>query len=152
MADFEIPEEQPMIPDPATEAAAQDLARCDAELAEATAIQATEQAHDSRITGQIETLKTERQAIVTRRAAGDQHPTDGTKLAELAADIEGLGLMAPEANDGLTEARRAVGERKAARQQAVTNLSRAEKSQHVRPSQRSPRRARHADAGSRRTG
>jgi chromosome segregation ATPase len=116
-----------MIPDPATEAAAHELARCDAELAEATAIQATAQAHDSHIRGQIKTLEAERQAIVTRRAACDQHPTDGAKLAELAADIEGLGFMVPEANAGLTEANRAVSERTSARQQAGANLSRAEK-------------------------
>ncbi len=46
--------------------------------------------------------------------------------AELAADMEGLGLMSPEATAGLIEARRAVTERSAARQQAVTELSRAE--------------------------
>jgi hypothetical protein len=88
---------------------------------------ATAQAHHARITGQITGLEAERQAIVTRRAAGDQYPTDGAKLAELAADIEGLGFMVRAANAGLTAPNHAVRECSAARQQAVANLSRAEK-------------------------
>jgi hypothetical protein len=49
MAAFEIPEEQPMIRDQTIDDAALDLARCDAELAEANAMMATAQAHDARI-------------------------------------------------------------------------------------------------------
>lgn len=127
MAAFQIPEEQPMVPDTTIDDAAQDLASCDAELAVANAILTTAQAHEARITGQIKTLEGERQAIIARRAEGDQRATDGTKLAELVADIEGLGFMVPEADAGLKEAPRAVTERSAARQRAVAELGRVEK-------------------------
>jgi chromosome segregation ATPase len=128
MADLDIPVEQPMIPDAAIDDAARELARCEAELASANAVMATAQAHHARITSQITGLQQERQAIVSRRTGGgDQLPSDGAKLAELAADIEGLGFMVPEAKAGLNEARVAVTERSAARQQAVTDLGRAEK-------------------------
>jgi hypothetical protein len=126
MADFEIVNEKPMIRDQAIGNAAIDLARCDTERAKANTVVTTSQAHHARIMRQIEALEGERQAIVTRRAAGDKYATDGAKLAEMEADIESLRLMVGKSNLELSEARRAFDDRSAARQRAAVELSRAE--------------------------
>jgi hypothetical protein len=151
MAAFEIRDAEPMIRDQTIDDAAMDLARCDADLAEANAILNTAQAHEARITGQIHALEGERQAIVTRRAAGDQHPTDGAKLAELVADKEGLELMSPEAKAGLDEARRGVTECNTARRELSRN-SAAPRAPHWQllaaiASMNSPRSCWHPHAG-----
>jgi len=63
--------------------------------------------HRDGIAARIAALFAERAAIVSRRAGGKQDTDDGSKLALLSADLEGLAAMQPDAVHRVTVAKSA---------------------------------------------
>ncbi len=107
-------------------AAAAALERATAELTEANATLDAAKVLAERISGQLAALKESarhhHRPPIRRRSPR----RDAGQLALIQADTEGLQPMATEANAALGVARKAVTDRTAARQHAVTELSAAE--------------------------
>jgi hypothetical protein len=80
--------------DSAIAAAAQQLAGAEAAAAKTSAAMKDTQDQRDRLAGRIADLDAQRAAIISRRAGGHKEADDGSRLALLAADLEGLnGLL-----------------------------------------------------------
>lgn len=98
-----------MLPEPyatAIKALAAELADEVAEANAAAETLAAAEAHRAQITERVADLSVRREAIVTRRGAGNQQSQDGASLALLQADLEGLQPLMEEAAQRVTAAQR----------------------------------------------
>jgi len=79
-----------------------------------------------RVRSRIEHLHAARQAIVQRRQGGDEQADDGSRLALIQADAEGLAELHAEAQAAVTAAEGPALEARDAAQRARSILARAE--------------------------
>jgi hypothetical protein len=82
--------------------------------------------HRDQIAERISSLTNERAGIVARRAGGRPDGEDGSKLVLIAADLEGLTAMQPDAVAHVTEAKAAFDLASAAAAAAREEIARAE--------------------------
>lgn len=111
---------------PAIAAGARALAEAERTLHHASGALASADAARGNIDTRIADLVTQRVAIVARRASGDHWPDDGGQLALIAADIEGLDAMKPDADAVIAAARLPVQTAQNAMGHARAQLARAE--------------------------
>lgn len=90
--------------DPAIAAAADHVARAEADLAAHRRVTAQAQEAEGQIAARIADIDAKRAAIRERRADGDRRDGDGAELELLALDREGLAEMLAEAAQNRTEA------------------------------------------------
>jgi len=100
------------------EALAAEIETTKTDARQAAAVFAEVKDYRDQVAGRIVDLAGQRAVIVTRRAGGDFHADDGTQLALLAADIEGLQGMLVDADAALVTAA-------AQQEQAACTLARA---------------------------
>ncbi len=82
--------------------------------------------HRDQIAERISVLTNERAGIVARRAGDKREAEDGSRLALIAADLEGLTAMQPDAVARVTEAKAAFDRASAAAAAAREEIARAE--------------------------
>ena len=111
---------------PAIAAHARALAEAEHALQRASPALSSAETYLATIRDRIAELGMQRAAIVSRRAAGDQQPDDAGQLTLIAADIEGLEAMAPDADARIAAARLPVQTATHAVNHARTRLVHAE--------------------------
>jgi|GEM_PF-6544955 len=79
-----------------------------------------------KVRARIEALHGARQAIIARRQGGDEQPDDGSRLALIAADAEGLAELHTEVQAAVTDAEPAAVAAQEAAARARSLLARAE--------------------------
>ncbi len=79
-----------------------------------------------RVRARIEALHAARQQIIARRAAGDEHPEDGARLALISADSEGLAELLAEAEAAVEAATGPATDAREDAARAQSALTRAE--------------------------
>ncbi len=82
--------------------------------------------HRDTIAERISALTNERAGIVARRAGDKRDAEDGSRLALIAADLEGLNSMLPDAIARVAEAKAAFDQASAAAAAAREEIARAE--------------------------
>jgi hypothetical protein len=110
----------------ALEALGFSLADAMAETTAAGHILAAAEKHRDTIAERISTLTNERAGIVARRAGDKRDAEDGSRLALIAADLEGLNSMLPDAIARVAEAKAAFDQASAAAAAAREEIARAE--------------------------
>ena len=111
---------------PAIAAGARALAEAESTLHHASGTLASADAARDNIDTRIADLVTQRAAIIIRRTSGDRQPDDGSRLALIAVDIDGLQAMIPDADAVSAAARLPVQTAQHAMEHARAKLARTE--------------------------
>lgn len=111
---------------PAIAAGSRALAEAERTLHHASGALASAEAARDNIDTRIADLVTQRAAIVARRAGGNHQPDDGSQLALIAADVDGLQAMIPDADAVAAAARLPVQTAQHTMEHARAKLARTE--------------------------